>query len=412
MKKSAVFLLLSLSALGFFACDFTLEPPNPTAIEIKGTPSIRFAETVEIGKMFTGLLDDALSGDDKYDKMSIIHCNQTEYLTYIIHMDLFNTDFEAIEQADDINNLVSNFPGMDLLPEHIGITLTEDKVLIDGTNDRMNLPLSEIGSVLNGFEFSDFKTKLYISGSPLIGKAKIDIIIEEVEGDNYTRKNDNEKIAIVNKGSSIEDWKAANNEYTGKDCPAGGVEIDIPIKGKDIAVSFKVYIPEGETLYLEDFEAGNIKVEAVIWLPFVFTAGDNGAEIAFPKDSFFDPDNDLFGRENAGDNNIITDFVESMSVSIKFDRELFKGADLIVESTGGLEFHNPVTNNTLSFSVSEEDMKKINNPDYFPFAPNLKINFGAGKKIGFPREFNATEFGIKAKIQYRIDLQSDDEEIK
>jgi len=420
MKKSVILLFFSLLALGFFACDFESMIPNPSAIEIKGTPTIRFAETVEIGKMFKDLIDDALENGNNAGGLEFIPCTNTDDVTFLIYMNLFDTDFEAIEHEDDVGNLIDHFPGMELLPADIGIVLDEDKVLIDGTNDhRMELPLSEIGSVLNGFEFSDFKTKLYISGSPLLSKAKINMIIEEIDTDEngvkiYTQKNDEEKITIVNNGINIDDL-TTDGEYKEKDCPEGGIDIDFPLTGKDIAVSFKVYIPEGTKLEIEDFKAGNIKVDVLVWLPFALTAGSGGAEIAFPKDAFFDSEKDLFNRENAGEDNMLTDIVESMSVSIKFDNNPFNDANLIVESAGGnksLEINNPVKNNTLSFSLSEEDMKKINDPDYFPFTPNLKIKFDEGKKLRLPREFNATEFGVQAKIRYRIDLQSDNEGIE
>jgi len=401
MKKSIVFSLLSLLVLGFFACEFpTL--PNPTAIEIRGTPSVRFAETVEIGKMFTDMIDEAIIDNEN---MLFFPCKQTEYLTYLIHMELFNTEFDAIENEYDIGNL--NFPGMDIDHTHFGYELTEDKVLIDGSNERMVLPLSEIGSVLNGFEFSEYKTSLYFSGSPLINKAKVKIIIGEVEDDTYNEIKTIKVDTIPNKNSDIDKWKA-DGEYNEEASPSGGVDIAIPITGKDIAVSFKVYIPAGETLYLEDFEAGEIKVELVIWLPFVFKAGADGAEIAFPEDSFFDSESDLFGREEPGEESKLLDIVESMTVSIKFDSSIFKDSDLIVESKG-IEVHNPVTNNTLSFSLTEDDMKSINDPDNFPFAPKLKIKFDPGKVLGFPRTLNATEFGVKAKIRYRIDLKSNED---
>jgi len=403
MKKSSVFLILSLPALIFFACDFpTL--PNPTAIEIVGTPTVRFAETVEIGSMFTDLIDEAIQSDDK---MSVFPCKQTEYLTYLIHMDLFSSEFDAIEHPDEIDNLYEYFPGMNITAANIGYELTENKMLIDGSDDPMILPLSEIGSVLNGFEFSKYKTKLYFSGSPLVSKAKVDIIIEEGGDDGYTPYRTIENISIPNKISDIEKWKE-DGEYKEKECPSGGVEINIPIKGKDIAVSFKVYIPAGETLYLDDFAAGDIKVEVVVWLPFIFEAGEDGAEIAFPENTFFDHESDLFGREEPGAESLLMDIVESMSVSIKFDNALFKDSDLIVESKG-VEVHNPVKDNTLSFSLTEDDMKNINKPENWPFSPNLKIKFNPGKELGFPRILNATEFSIKAKVRYRIDLQSDED---
>jgi len=394
MKKVLTFLALSLLLTCFFACEFN----QPKAIEIKGTPSLKFAETVDIGEKFTSLLDDAIKSDDK---MTVFPCNKTTNFTYLIHMNLFETDFKAIDNADKIGDLQEYFPDINLSSSDLGTALSKDESLIDNDNDRLELPLSELGSLLNKFEFSGYKTLLYFSGTSLISKAKVDIGIYE----GNEKKGGEKGIPVKNAGSNIDDWNV--NGYNSETYPTDGVVIEFPLTGNDIAVSFKVYIPEGTTLKLEDFAAGHIKVEVVVWLPLEFTAGSNGAEIAFPKDAFFSSDKDLFNRESAGEDNIITDIVESMSMSIKFDKPIFDGADLIVESNGGnksLEINNPVKNNTLSFSLSEEDMKKINDPAYFPFAPNLKIKFSAGKTLSFPREFNATEFNVQAKIRYKIDL--------
>jgi len=77
MRKSAVFLILSFVLPGFFACQFS----EPTAIEIKGSPSVRFAETVDIGKMFTDLFDDAVSDNEK---ISVFQCNQ-DAISYLFN---------------------------------------------------------------------------------------------------------------------------------------------------------------------------------------------------------------------------------------------------------------------------------------------------------------------------------------
>ena len=82
MRKSSFLLILSFVLPCFFSCDFAI----PTAIEITGTPSFRFAETVNVGKMFTDLFDESMTDNEK---ISFFPCKKTETLTYLIHMDLF-----------------------------------------------------------------------------------------------------------------------------------------------------------------------------------------------------------------------------------------------------------------------------------------------------------------------------------
>jgi len=402
MKKRVNFIVLSLLVLNFFACDdFAL----PTAIEITGNPSVRFVESVNIGNMFTDLLGDAVNGSNT-DGMTIISCENTDNFTFLTHMDLFSVDFEAINNSSSIGNLDQFFPGMQLQPGDINTLLPSDRVLLDGSNDPMTLPLSQIGSLLEGFEFTDYKTKLYFSGSSFINKAKVDINIYEVVNGVSTPKG-SKTVAIMSSGSDIENWKA--NGYTQTTYPSGGVDIDIPITGKDIAVSFKVYIPKGTTLSISDFNtAGNIKVEAVIWLPFKLRAGASGAEISFPEGALFSSEDDLFGRESADSENMITNNVESLSLTIKLDNNPFGNARLVVFSRG-IEIENQLTDDSLPFIISEDDMNRINSPECFPFTPNFKLKFSPGGTLNFPRNFNATEFTFTAKLKYRIDLSSEEQ---
>lgn len=383
MRKSAVYLILSLLALGFFACQFAI----PTAIEITGTPSIRFAETVDIGKMFTDLFDKAISNNNK---MSVFPCKQTDDLTYLIHMDLCNKSFGAI----------GDFPDSNLGAGDIGIQLPADVVLIDGSKEPLTLPLSEISSFLKGFKFTGNKLKIYFSGSPLIDKAKIDINIVEIANGVNNDIGSQKDATISNEGSKIDDWK--ENGYSGKSCPSGGLDINNPITGNDITVSYKIYIPKDTILIASDFNAGEIKVEAVVWLPFAFEAGDD-AEIAFPEDSFFSTEDDLFGREGPGAESIMLDIIESLSIGVKFEKNPFKGGNLIIKNKK-MEIKNTISSDTLSFNVTEKNMKEINDPDNWPFSPNFKISFKKGDKLSFPRVFNATEFSFKAKVRYRIDF--------
>jgi hypothetical protein len=397
MRKNAFLLILSFVLPCFFSCDFAI----PKAIEITGTPSIRFAETVDVGKMFTDLLDKAILSNDK---MSVFPCKQTTTLTYLIHAELFNQPYNNVTSSAEFDDMKSKFPGMDLDYEHIGDQLDDDQTLIAGGDEhRQILPLSEIGSLLKGFEFQGGETKLYFSGSPLISKAKVNIKLEEVVNGVYTpipNKSENTDISLGSGESDIEIWKREG--YNGTTCPAGK-SINIPLNGKDIALSFEVYIPKGTMLTLVDFQAGSIKAEVVVWLPFSFKANDpGGADLEFPEDSFFSSEDDLFGREKANDDSIFTDIIQSLSVNIKFQNNPFKGGNLIIESKG-VVIENPISN-VLSFTVTEENMKKINNFANWPFTPQPKIHFAKDSVVSFPRVFSITEFSFQAKIRYRIDL--------
>jgi hypothetical protein len=414
MRKNIIFGVIAISALFFFACEFNI----PKAIEVKGTPSVRFAQTVNIGDMFTQVLKDEIENNMDSDEMedvtmTILPCENTDFFTFIIHMELFNKPINL-----DDENPQLDLPGNDLddfiddLIQEKPVLLGEDKDLIF-LEEPMILPLSSIGSLLDGFSFKEIKTKLYLSGTSIVDKLKIYIDIDKIEINendeeittdyrNYEfdwRDSDKE-----NKNSDFDNWK---DGYTALALPDGGVEIEFPADGKNTSVSFRVVIPEGTNLILSDFEDGLINVEVVVWLPFVLTADSDGAEISFPDGALFSAEDDLFGRSSPDDENLMADIIENMYLEIKLDQNPFLGSDLVVWSENNNDviiITNPLTTNSLSFTISDNDMKKINEPENWPFTPNFKMVFPMGAELSFPREFNALEFIFNAKILYRMDF--------
>jgi hypothetical protein len=434
MKKSAVFLILSFILLGFFACHLAI----PTAIEIIGSPSPRFAETVDIGKMFTDLLRDAMNKDER---LTIIPCTEPEIITYLIHTKLLdNQEFNELESEE---HFYESFPHSqdDKLYDHIldGSSLGKDKVLFsldsseEAPENRLIVPFSELGSLLPGFQFYHgedkdgnkddpegvYKTRLYISGSKIVEKSKIIITIgkfefnEEEDKEEYKKIDDFtiEKDDIITGESDIYKWEAEG--YSDKDfCPLKGADVDIPITKEDIVISFKILIPKNEYLNKDDFEECKINVELVVWLPFKFIAVEDDAALSFPEGSFFSSEDDLFGREKPDSESLMLDIIESLSVDVRFYNNPFKGAELIISNKKDIEAEekginipsNSITDDSLSFTLTEENMKEINNPDNWPFVPDIKIGFAPGDKLTFPKVFNAIEFAFKTKVRYRIDL--------
>jgi len=405
MKKRVIFIVLSLLVLSFFACEFTI----PTAIEIHGSPSVQFKEKVEIGKMFTDILDKAVN-ESNTEGVTILSCENTEDFTFLVHMELFNQDFDLNISAPVLPDL----PGIelgDILGDLVNhpVTLTENKYIIKSDEPR-EVPFSSIGSLLDGFEFEGHLIKLYFSGSKIVNKIRVDIKFYTIEEDGtLTEKIQyNEKVNVTDDNITIDidAWK--DDGYTATVPPEGGFPIDLPLNGKDMAVSFRVYIPAGEELEFSDLQGGQIKVEAVIWLPIVLRANKEGAEISFPDDALFSSENDLFGRDSPDAENIIADIIESLKLEMKFTANPFSGADLIVwskpEGSDGIEIVNTLTDDSIPFIISEDDMQKINAPENWPFTPNFKLRFHDGDTLKFPREFNATEVIFSAKIKYRLDF--------
>jgi hypothetical protein len=408
MRRNVVFLALSLLVLILFACDFTL----PKAIEIKGTPSVRFSQSYDIGSQFTELINDAIKSDDA-EGMDIVSCANTEFVTFVIHMDLFDRQLTIDEDAPD--GIEDEFPGIDLnliheLVDNDEYTLTEDKDLLNSGKDSkgpMTLPLSSIGSYLTDFKFKGLITKLFFSGATIIPKLRIEIATVEID-ENHTGpipEPDDELFikfeGVENLSSGYDNWKTS---YTGATPPSGGTPFEFPINGKDVAVFFRIIVPEGTTLMFADLNDSLIKVEVVVWLPFVFEAEKDNAEMIFPEDALFSSEGDLFGRKSAGEDNMMTDIVESLSLKIMLKESPFKKGEKLIITSGNIVIINELDDVSFPFIIKEADMKKINDPLNFPFKPNFKLTFSKGDTLNFSKDFKATDIIFTAKIKYKIDL--------
>jgi hypothetical protein len=432
MRKNASFLFLSLFLLGFFACDLAI----PKAIEIIGTPSTKFAETVDVGKMFTDLLEDAIN---EKEGLTMIPCPETEIITSLIHAELLNKEFDDLE---DGANFYDIFPHSqdDNLADDIdnAYPLDSDKTLYKFDSEKEDpencliVPLSELGLLLPGFEFYNgkdkdgnpeddqdgvYKSKLYISGSEIIKKTKIVMTIGKFNDEGKYDEIDSfsiENNIIINKigKSDINKWEEKG--YDKDSCPDGGIEIDIPITGENIAISFTILIPKGQKLKKDDFKACKINIEVVVWLPFKFIAVKDDAALHFPDDSFFSSEDDLFGREEPDSESLIASIIEWLSVDVRFKNNPFDGAKLIIgnrkdkDTDGEKGVNIPTTTikgDTLSFKLNEDNMKEINDPENWPFIPDIKIGFAEEEKLIFPKIFNAIEFAFKARVRYRKDFE-------
>jgi len=382
MKKRFILLVLSLLILVIFSCDLTI----PTAIEIKGTPKVRFKENINIGEIFKDKLDDAIN-ENSTEGMTIISCKNTDDFTFLIHMELFNEEFNL----DDLTPELPSFPGINLgdlfvdLIDNKTVTLPSERDLIKpGLANPMVLPLSSIGSLLDGFEFDGYKIKLYFSGSDIINKVKIDMQIGT--GTPVTEVPNGQKC-------DIESWKNAKTPLS------DGVDITLPLSGQDSPIYFRVYLPKDTVLKTSDFKSGKIKVEVVVWLPFVLKATKD-ADITLP---LFDSSGDLFGREGPGAKNVMTDIIESLKLEINFDNNPFQNTKLIVSSKG-INIENPFINKSFTLDLSKENITKINSPENYPFTPEFKLRFNNGSVLKLPKEFNITDLIFTANIKYRMDL--------
>ena len=397
----------------------------PSEVHVKGEAEVRVNAKINIGSIFTDILENSVNNNDN---MSILPCIKTSALTYVIYMPLFPSDGNTGEFSityDELSRpVLPVFPGMtdidignffkDSDLNYSGAyELESDKDLIN-PNSPLKLPLSSIGDLLDGFEFDRrYQAKLYFSGTDLLDKLATDITINEKITPIPSKKMANTgDITIENKSSGWnQSWGGDLKEYTGTTSPNGGLEVDIPLDGNDVIVDFRVYLPKGTKLEINDFINGQINIELVIWLPLVFKSVKEGAVIELPKGALFSASDDVFGRTNEEEKGV-TQYIERMSLNIEFNENPFKGSELVVTSKAKngelIEIKRRLSGNSLVFSISEEDLIKINLPNNWPFIPDFKMIFSQGAVLSLPRDFKTKTFVFNALINQKFRFMNEE----
>ena len=371
MRKTANFLVSIVVFAVFFSCNFN-NFKLPTALEVYGNPELTFSAKKDIGEM----LEDQL-GDTEFE---LITCTNTATRTHIFRKSIFNDDF----------NLSGHKPhdleGQDTLAEDI--TLDENHVKIS----------LDFSTVLKNFELKPVKARLYIYDSNLNEVIKIKITGTDPDFSNFDDFKFNKESVSFN-----------NNMFAGTRLP--GIEKDeitLKLNKEEQTIEFTVKILAGSDVNSAWFSQP-LKADLLIWLPLEFIATDD-AQIFFPDDFLFSG-GDLFNRENQGDSNPISDFIESLELSINLKENAFKGRELIIWSgpkesnysdPGNIVIKHVLEGNAFVIPFDRETMGLINDPDNWPFSPKFLFEYEKDEELIIPREFVSTEFVFKAKVHYRM----------
>jgi len=349
----------------------------PTAVQIKGSPDFRFAAKFDIGDY----LKEFFNKDDfkqQAEDIELLECEneKIEIVTYLVYMKLYEQEIPL----GGLSTLAENTPGNSFISPR-NITLTSGS---------LEVPSLDFGDYLKDFSFdnSSVKSKLYISGSPIIEGLSVKLTVAD-------------GVPVENRRNTASGLKGRKDTYDGIALPEGGADIDFPFSDDKFNVDYEIFVKAGETINKEWMNDPSVFVELAVWLPFKFKATKAGAEVKLPEDLF--PEGDLFGRENSDGDNTITEMLESLDFAMKMNTNPFEGASFIVKSKG-IEINNPIKGNSLEFALDEKKMEVINSPESYPFAPKLKLIFNNGGILSFPREFVITEISFKAKLNHTIDL--------
>lgn len=396
MKKVYYFAAIVLALSVLFACTL------PSSMEIIGNPSLLFGAKMDFNEMFSSNVKNGFGNDDSGN--TVIECTNTKYQTFIIHMNLFKNVIGG--------SLIT--ATTDLVEDANGNVETYKEDVLSDSNDGSPSPdpinLGHIFENMEGFKFKKVNSKLFISGSHIVGELKINLKI----GDEPEHKLDKKTGFIPEEsGFNKDEWE----KFTA--LPNRGELVDLTNQmssGQDIEIEYKVILPEKRKFPAEWIhEEAEVHAELVIWLTLELTAKNEceheGADLNL---AYFmgEMSGDFFGRESEDSEGSMTDFFESINMAIEFSEEAFDGAILYFESDNGrkpISISYKLTDKQLNFKFDEKTMKKINNPAYFPFEPKFLIHFNRGDDLHIPRNFKSNFIKLEAKLNYTIDLLGNDE---
>jgi len=367
MKKFFTFLSLALTLLFVFACDLHL----PKAIQIKGSPELKFSTDWEID-IFSNMMESAF-GSDNNDGPGIHEClNAPEYKTYLIRMEIFNGSVNIGDShVNSTNGKYTLNQEVDLVPS--------------GTTTTKKMPFSGFGDYLDGFKLKtdDIESKLYVDGSSEIVTA---ITIE--------LKND------VSLSPSKVPRGSANNAHTLPKLPDGGIPVNLPTdffkKDASLNIGYEIYLAKDEEIEAAWLGSSHkFNVELVIWIPMVLEAEKDNAEIKF--DSLKGVGDFFISMSESG-------FIEGLNIAVGMGVNPFREGELVVRDINktGFEITNPMSANAINFTLSEKDVEYINE-NYFD--PEFSIRFvHRGSVIKIPKVFRVTTISMTAKLNYTVEL--------
>ena len=384
--------------LVIFACAL----PLPSSIEIIGTPELSFNANKSLTDMFEGMV----GIPESELKTDILPCKNVEYQTYIIRMELYNDELDI-----DLN-----LPGNELNGQSFStipggkIKMHEDVEVLQNTINSISFG-GGLNNYFENFEFSEVNSTIFISGSDIINYIRLEVEgLPAPDGADPNYHDGIYKIYPTNTSSGYESW---GDEYSEETMPEGCKTFNISsyiMSGETLDINFKVYLIKNEEIELAWLNLP-ITVEFIVWYPLVFTATNDDAKIDFPDDFFGDSESDLFGRSepNQENNNSLLDIIQSLELTIKLSHNLFNGAKLNIKSKGVTISTDELHDQYIRFNIDEENMKKINEPENYPFNPKFSFNFKKDGRINVPWELNVEEFSLNARIHHVISLTGEDE---
>jgi len=414
MKKHSVYLALAIFILlSFSTCNFEI----PERVLVKGSPSITLSsrEGYDFGSdLISELMKSLDFGEDS--PLKIYECTHNSLTAYTM---LVVLELPEIEDFD----ILSSFQGnsyLDSIPD--GTTVKASDLI--NNSDGGGLVFPSFDTSMFNFEDFDFnnlmgdlpfqldsnkiKTKLFISGHPIIDLLSVDVGGEPAPG----------SLGAPAWGSSLNETE---KKYSANGLPANGIPITLPFDAGFSGFNIDIGIDGDADISKEVILAPPEPVKTVlaVWFPLELkvksmTSSEPGYPyLSFEVFNFYEEDEetglvpDLLNREEEGyimKLDGIDVSIESVSLSVTLSALPFSGIFLVDQGTG-TEYKKFVdigfnkNSNKISVTVN---MKNIE--DTWPFAPKISILLEQGSSISIPRELKVTRLEFSAKISALVDL--------
>ncbi|MDR0472510.1 MAG: hypothetical protein LBH43_02395, partial [Treponema sp.] len=417
MKKFGICLLVTLTVLAVFACTL------PTYVEIKASPELTFPAVSDFGEKFVEIMREKMIPSSEVDmEYKILECDNSKLdtMTCVVYSSLIGPEQDSRLQEvlnDFWNDVLQGVPEDQvsdnfLLRDVVGFIPDMGIPVIDNkSGDPISITMENFADFMEGFIFTSLDSKVYADGTDII--ECLDVYIHLLNNDGTTLTTT--KITRKDKLSGIDtawetcpwpeipDW---GNDIDGVDQKMNTLE--------DLKFRYEVFLDEDATKgQLREWkDSSQIRSELIIWFPFDFIAGPNGADFKIPD--VFSADEDVFGRTKDKTDDLaaeITASIKSLQLQIRMKKNPFEDGILFVESgkdgkdgevgkgakSGPLEFKFDETSFIMDFT--EAKLKKVN--ETVPFIPQLRARFEEGGHLNVPREFKTTELYFKARIDYK-----------
>jgi len=362
MNKIFVFAGIILILFLVFACTV------PSEVEITGSPSLKFSANMNLNDYFSDMINNAMKADG--DTETIPCKNSLPYKVFLLRTKITNEDYicEANEFTGNVGtiNVKGNVKSVDIpveLKEDSShkkfVVLENEKVIVESD---YTLTFQGLDDYIEGFEFTDIESKIYIYGSQLAQVVEIDI---------YRKKTEEEAVDTIilednkiTKGSSgIKD----NEEYTQDSIPPKGGNIDLSNtinNGQELPLKYTIKLPKDAEI---DYELLNkpqtIIAEIVIWLPLKLKSVRYDAVVKFP--GFFDKINNVI-KSLAG-----TGCIKDMKIKMTIDPlNPFSEGMFEIEDENYGRIENPLDDHSFFINLSEDQLEYIN---INPFDPRFFI---------------------------------------